>query len=153
MGVLSIALLCLVSCGAPKELPTSTTIAKDSVRVEYRERLVWDTAYVEIPRETERITTRDTFSRLDNSLARSEAGIRDGLLYHSLETKPGKVAVPVAVSVRDTIYIRQSTGKERIIETRNELTRAQRRQIVGFWALLAIIIAVIGWKVARFFRR
>ena len=145
--------LCLSAC-SHRIYPTTTTQTKDSVRVEYRERLVRDTAYIEVPKEHEAITTRDTSSHLENSYAASDASIQDGMLHHSLETKPQKLAAPVYVQVRDTIYVQTSSDiqKETIVEIRNELTKGQRRQIVGFWILLAAAIAAAAWKIARLFR-
>ena len=142
------------SACSPRLYPTTTTQTKDSVRVEYRERLVRDTAYIEVPRESERIITRDTTSHLENSYAASDASIQDGMLHHSLETKPQKLAAPVYVQVRDTIYVQTSSDiqKETIIEIRNELTKNQRRQIAGFWILLAAAIAAAAWKIARLFK-
>lgn len=150
--LLLLALTATACC--PRLYPTTTTQTKDSVRVEYRERLVRDTAYVEITREVERNTTRDTSSHLENSYAKSDAIVSDGLLFHSLETKPQKLAAPVDVPVRDTIYVETSSDvqKETILETRNELTKGQRRQIAGFWILLAAAIAAAAWKIARLFR-
>lgn len=150
--LLLLALTATACC--PRLYPTTTTQTKDSIRVEYRERLVRDTAYIEVPREAERIITRDTSSHLDNTYATSDASIRSGLLHHSLETKPQKLAAPVEVLVRDTIYAQTSSDlqKETIIETKKELTKGQRRQIAGFWILLAAAIAAAAWKIARFFR-
>ena len=142
------------SACSPRLYPTTTTQTKDSVRVEYRERLVRDTAYIEVPREAERIITRDTTSHLENTYATSDSSIQAGLLHHSLETKPQKLAAPVEVPIRDTIYIQMSSDvqKETIIEIRNELTKNQRRQIAGFWILLAAAIAAAAWKIARLFK-
>lgn len=145
--------LCLSAC-SHRIYPTTTTQTKDSVRVEYRERLVRDTAYIDVPREQETIITRDTSSHLENSYAASDASIQDGMLHHSLETKPQKLAAPVYVQVRDTIYVQTSSDiqKETTVEIRNELTKGQRRQIVGFWILLAAAIAAAAWKIARLFK-
>lgn len=149
---LLLALTATACC--PRLYPTTTTQTKDSVRVEYRERLVRDTAYIEMPREAERIITRDTTSHLENTYATSDASIQAGLLHHSLETKPQKLATPVEVPIRDTIYIQMSSDvqKETIIEIRNELTKNQRRQIAGFWILMVAAIAAVAWKIARLFK-
>lgn len=109
--LLLLALTATACC--PKLYPTTITQTKDSVRVEYRERLVRDTAYIEVPREAERIITRDTSSHLENTYATSDASIQDGLLHHSLETKPQKLAAPVDVPVRDTIYVQTSSDVQK----------------------------------------
>ena len=143
--------LCAASC-SPRLLPT-TTQTKDSVRVEYRERLVRDTAYVEIPREVERIITRDTTSRLENSYALSTAAVQSGELHHTLETKPQRIAAPVLVPVRDTIIIRETSEAQTIVQYRDrELTAGQKRQIAGFWILLVAGILLVAWKIYKAFR-
>ena len=44
-------------------------------QIEYRDRVVHDTARVEIPYEVEKIVTRDTVSHLENSFAKSDAKV------------------------------------------------------------------------------
>lgn len=149
---LFVALCATASC-SPKLLPTTTTQAKDSVRVEYRERLVRDTAYIEITKETERIITRDSLSHLENTYAESTAEIKDGMLRHELKSKPQKLAAPVAVQVRDTIIIRDKAEQiSTTIYKEKELTKGQKRQIAGFWILLVAGIALITWKIYRAFK-
>lgn len=140
--------ICFAAC-CPKVYPTMQKT--DSVRVEYRERIIIDTAYIEIHREAERTVTRDTSSRLENTYALSEAAITDGLLYHSLETKPQTVKAPVKMVVRDTIYVERQSESETIVEVRNELTKSQKRMIAGFWMLLVAFIATLAWKIYRVF--
>lgn len=74
-----------------------STQERDSVRVEYRERVVFvpDTLYVEIPSQTAERETTDSVSVLENDFAKSLARITpDGLLFHNLETKPQNIAAP-----------------------------------------------------------
>lgn len=131
------------SCGTAKRMPPS--VIRDSVRVEYRERIVRDTVRYDVPPETERIVTRDTSSRLENSLAVSEAVVSGGFLTHSLRTKPQKIAVPVEIPVSDTLVIyRQERIDPEIVEVEKELTLRQRAALATWWWLL--LLAVVGWR-------
>lgn len=86
----------------------------DSVRIETKTEtvIVHDTVTVEIPAQTAERTTPDSVSHLENDFAVSDARINpDGTLFHSLDTKPGKIDVPVDVPVEKT-----ETTAERIRE-------------------------------------
>lgn len=144
MRKMIILLLLLIAAGcSPKILPP---VQKDSVRVEYRTQLVVvrDTAYVEIPQIREDIVTIDTVSHLENQYAESYAAVADGLLYHSLETKPQKIAAPVetTVVVRDTtIY------QERVVEVPVE--KIVRKTPRWAWRLLAFnfVLALVAFMI------
>jgi hypothetical protein len=92
---------------------------QDSIRVEtryeYIERLQDTTIYVEIPYEIERIVTRDTVSRLSNSIAYSDAVISGGLLHHSLVNKP--VSLPTKIQIKEIEVVRDSIVYRNHIET------------------------------------
>lgn len=147
------AICCLFAAQAcsPKLYPTRIEY-RDSLRVEYRERIVHDTAFLEIPREAEKVVTRDTSSHLENSYAKSDAVIKDGLLHHSLETKPQRKPVPVDVPVRDTVYIEHTVEAQTQTITTNELNKTQKGMIGGFWALLVLTIALAAWRVYKLIR-
>ena len=87
----------LLSC-SPKIIESVRT------EIEYRDRVVHDTATVEIPYEVEKVVTRDTSSHLENTYAVSDASVKDGLLYHDLRSIPKIIKVPVEVRVTDTLY-------------------------------------------------
>ena len=148
--IISAALL-VYSCCTPKIVTQVRTEYRDSVRVEIRERVVHDTATFEIPVEVERIVTRDTSSRLENSYAVSEAVVTGGLLHHSLRTKPQTIEVPVAVQVRDTTTAHTSSAVEereeqKIIEVPRELTWWQRTQIYGFRVSVLLLVLWLLWR-------
>ena len=137
----------LTGC-SPKIYPSAST---DSVRVEYRDRVVkvTDTVAVEIPQIVEKVTTRDTVSHLENAWAKSDAMVSCGELTHSLETVPHVEYVPYEtyVEVHDTTYI------ERAAETITQIVPAELSKwqsfilVCGyiFWAaILALILAVVG---------
>lgn len=149
-------LLALIVCScSPKIIQATTDTTRDSVRIEYRERIVRDTAYVEIPLIREISVTRDTMSHIENDYAKSEAVVSDGVLSHSLETKRQSVPAPVVVTVRDTVIVRekaQTIIEQKIVEVEKQLTKAQRRQIAGFWVLLSVMLLFVTWKIYRLFR-
>ena len=62
--VLTLALFAAVGCGVCKK-QQPTVVVRDSIRVEYRDRIVRDTINYEIPVEVEKIVTRDTVSHLE----------------------------------------------------------------------------------------
>ena len=145
-------LLFLFSCAAPRVIEQTQ---RDSLYVEYRERIVHDTVMYEPPRESTYIQTKDTTSHLETSLAESDASIVDGVLYHSLRNKPQKIPVPVVVTVHDTTVIQGSVRTE-IVEVPAKLTKAQERWIrLGKWAtsilslLAAAAVAGIVIKFAK----
>ena len=130
------------SCAVTKPQPSAQT---DSVRVEIRERIVHDSVYFEVPVEVEKVVTRDTASHLENSLALSDAVVSGGFLFHSLATKPQKVAVPVTVTVTDTLVVEKEG--QTIYETEyveKELTWWQSFRMGAFWWL--VLIALVGWR-------
>ena len=145
-------LLFLFSCAAPRVIEQTQ---RDSLYVEYRERIVHDTVMYEPPQESTYIQTKDTTSHLETSLAESDASIVDGILYHSLRNKPQKIPVPVVVTVHDAT-ISQSSVLTKIIEVPAKLTKAQERWIrLGKWAtgilslLAAAAVAGIVIKFAK----
>lgn len=131
-----------VSCSVQKP----TVVYRDSVRVEYRDREVHDTAYFEVPIEIEKIVTRDTASCLENKWARSEASVSGGFLSHSLATKPQTVPVPVTVHVTDTLIVEKEAQEVEVVkEVEKPLTWWQNFRLKGFWWLLAGLVGCIVW--------
>lgn len=135
-------LVMVVGCGVQRK---AVPVQRDSVRVEYRTEtvLVRDTAWIEIPKESEKVVTIDTASFLENRYAESYAVIADGLLYHSLETKPQRIAAPTekAIQVRDTIIYKD---RETVVEVPVEV----RKEVVPrwcWWLLFANILLVLSY--------
>ena len=143
-------LLFLFSCAMPRVIEQTQ---RDSLYVEYRERIVRDTVMYEPPQESTSIQTKDTTSHLETSLAESDASIVDGVLYHSLRNKPQKIPVPVVVTVHDTTVVQGSVRTE-IVEVPAKLTKAQERWIrLGKWAtgiLSLLVAAAIAGIVIKF---
>ena len=150
--LLLLALTATATACCPRLYPTTTTQTKDSVRVEYRERLVRDTAYIEVPREMERVVTRDTTSHLENTYCSSDASVHDGLLRHSLATKPQTIKAPVAVPVHDTliVHIKSDTIiEEKVVEVAKPLSGW-----VKFWRNFgyASALALLVWLAFKILR-
>ena len=118
-------------------------VEKVVTQVEYRDRVVHDTATVEVPVEVEKIVTRDTVSHLENNWAKSDAMVSDGFLHHSLESKPRIIQVPVEVHVTDTVWKEQEIKEvEKLVE--KELTWWQRFRLEAFpWLLLAVAVLLL----------
>ena len=122
---------------------------RDSVRVEIRERVVYDTAYVDVPLSKEVNVTRDTSSHLEDEYAMSDASISNGTLRHSLETRPHKIAAPVTITVHDTLTVEKKA--ETIIKEVNVLTKWQGFQIILGRILGGLFLLIILMLVARAF--
>lgn len=104
-----ICALMLVSCGASKRLPIAEQ--KDSVSVVIHERVIVKDSlvYVEVPIESESVILPDTdTSRLETSLAQSEAWVSNGQLNHTLRHKED-VRLPKIVSI--PVYLRSEETK------------------------------------------
>ena len=133
----------LASCGICKRQPIIEY--RDSVRVEYHDRIIHDTTTFTIIKEVEKNVTRDTISHLENSYAKSDAIVSQGFLSHSLESIPQIIKVPFEVEVHDTTYVEKSA--ETVYATQyveKELNWWQGFRIDAFWwLLLALIITNI----------
>ena len=104
-----------------------------------------DTVFLEVPRIIEKIVTKDTVSVLENEYAKSEACVSDGLLAHSLETKPVQQPVEVQTKVvyRDSVVFKDVVVYE-TVEVEKELTGWQTFKMkMGGWMLALIIIAIV----------
>ncbi len=132
--------LLLTGCASHRSV--SETESRDSVRVEYRERIIKvpDTVFVDIPAQTAERTTADSVSHLENDYALSDARINaDGTLFHSLNTKPQQrpVITEKEIQVRDSIIYRdrfKTKTETKTVEVEKELSWFQKTQIYGFWA-------------------
>lgn len=139
IAALVITILLLASCGICKHQPKIEY--RDSIRVEYRDRIIHDTATFEIPVIIEKNVTRDTSSHLENPYAKSDAVVSEGLLWHSLESIPQTIEIPVEVEVHDTTYIEKASETIYVTEYKEkELTWWQGFRIDAFWWLILALI-------------
>ena len=149
LGVVLI-LLPILSAGCSPEIAeriVKVVETKDSLII--RDRVVHDTVGVEIPVIIERNVTPDDSSHLENAFAVSDAYVKDGLLHHSLSTKPQTIDVPVDIHVADTTNIHEKATKTDSTRTviqyvEKNLSWSQKAKIGAFpWILLALIGAVL----------
>lgn len=103
--VLYLILSLLVSCKTVKKSISEKENTSDSVRIEYREKVVKVpvTVYVEVPIENVSTVTKDSTSHLETSFAVSDASMIwiDGVpfLRHALENKARKIEKKDSVAV------------------------------------------------------
>ena len=133
--------LCLTACGVARPV-----LESDNTKVEVKvvEKILKDTAWVEIPVIVEKVATLDTASVLENKYAKSEASVSGGVLHHSLQTKP--VREPVSVEsreiVRDSVVYRDRI-QTRTVEVEKKLSSWQQAKMkVG--GICFILIILIG---------
>lgn len=134
--------LCLSACGVARP-----SLESDNTRVEVKtvERVVRDTAFIELPVIIEKVATLDTASTLENKYAKSEASVANGVLHHSLQTKPVRESVEVQIKeiVRDSLVYRNRVVHEDIY-IEKELTWWQRLRLsIGTVSLILIVIAIL----------
>ena len=141
--------LLLTACGVARPV-----LESDNTKVEVKvvEKIVKDTAWVELPVIVEKVATLDTASVLENKYAKSEAVVSGGVLHHSLQTKP--VREPVSVEskeiVRDSIVYRDRI-QTKTVEVEKKLTGWQQAKMkVGGVTLLAIVLIVILVLISHF---
>lgn len=138
-----IAFIVIVSvfsgCREPKVITRIVT------EIEYRDRVIHDTATFTIEREIVNNVTTDTTSNIETSYARSTASVENGFLTHTIENKPQTIKKPVTVIVHDTLY-KESTQEQlppvkEYIE--KELTWWQRVRLDTYYILFGIIALYI----------
>ena len=137
-------ILGLSSCGAARQAVPERS---DRTRVEVRTitQTIHDTAYIELPVFVERNVTRDTTSTLENPYAKSEASITDGLLSHSLQTKPVKHPVQIEKEIvyRDSLIYRDRIVTN-TVEVPAELTPWQSFKMkTGGITLTILLLAIV----------
>ena len=131
-----------VACATSRQAAPS-----EKIRVETRIETVYktDTVYLEIPKIVEKIVTADTVSVLENEYAKSEASVSEGLLAHSLETKPVKLPAEVQTQVvyRDSVIVKDNVIVQ-TVEVEKELTGWQSfKMAIGGWMLGLIIFMIV----------
>lgn len=144
-----LSLLAASSCGALRSLPVT-----DSARVEVRveRETVTDTAFIELPLFVERVATLDTASVLENPYSRSEATVSDGILKHSLETKPVSVPVEVKTEIvcRDSLVYRDRVQRVEV-EVEKPLSLWQRVKMSVGGVSIVIILIVLTYYIIHLF--
>lgn len=143
------ASLMLVACGICRKGTNTTESQRETVKVMEHIKIVPVITKIEIPPLSIERETRDTSSHLENQYAESDARVsRDGILYHSLKTKPQTLQQQheVPVEYRDSIVVREVEKKvevERLVE--KKLNAWQKFRLDIFWPLIALL-AIAGRK-------
>ena len=135
------SLLC-VACGSVKQVtPTERVVTETRIETVYKT----DTVLLEIPKIVEKVVTKDTVSVLENDYAKSQAVISDGLLAHSLETKPAQKPVEVQTKIvyRDSVIVKDNVIVQ-TVEVEKELTGWQTFKMkTGGFALGIIVLLIV----------
>ena len=135
------SLLC-VACGSVKQVtPTERVVTETRIETVYQT----DTVLLEIPKIVEKVVTKDTVSVLENDYAKSQAVISDGLLAHSLETKPVQKPVEVQTKIvyRDSVIVKDNVIVQ-TVEVEKELTGWQTFKMkTGGFALGIIVLLIV----------
>ena len=135
------SLLC-VACGSIKQVtPTERVVIETRIETVFKT----DTVFLEVPHIVERVVTKDTVSVLENEFAKSAASVSDGLLAHSLETKPVKQPVEVQTKIvyRDSVIVKDNVIIQ-TVEVEKELTGWQSFKMkMGGWMLGIIILLIV----------
>lgn len=144
IALVLLVIICIVfsSCKCQK-CPEPTEITR--VQVERTIEVRLDTAFVEVPMQSESVVVADSSSHVETEYAYSDARINsDGSLFHSIHNKPGlkPVIVPTTTETKDSIKY-----KKRIV-TRYKVKPPDawdEFKVKSFWWLIVLIIAAFGW--------
>ena len=135
------SLLC-VACGSLKQVtPTERVVTETRIETVYET----DTVFLEVPKIVEKVVTKDTVSVLENDFAKSEAVVSDGLLAHSLETKPVQKPVEVQTKIvyRDSVIVKDNVIVQ-TVEVEKEISGWQKFKMkMGGWMLGIIVILIV----------
>ena len=135
------SLLC-VACGSLKQVtPTERVVTETRIETVFKT----DTMFLEVPHIVERVVTKDTVSVLENDYAKSQAVISEGLLAHSLETKPVQKPVEVQTKIvyRDSVIVKDNVIIQ-TVEVEKELTGWQTFKMkTGGFALGIIVLLIV----------
>ena len=146
--------LCVACATARQAAPSEKIITETRIETVFQT----DTVFLEVPRIVEKIVTADTVSVLENEYAKSEASVSDGLLAHSLETKPVQQPVEVQTKIvyRDSVIFKDVVVYE-TVEVEKELTGWQSFKMkMGGWflgILSLLALAAIIWIIIKILRK
>ena len=140
-SLILLSAVCVACATSRQATPSEKILVETRIETVYKT----DTVYLEVPKIVEKIVTADTVSVLENEYAKSEASISEGLLAHSLETKPVKQPVEVQTQVvyRDSVIVKDNVIVQ-TVEVEKELTGWQSfKMAMGGWMLGIIIFMIV----------
>ena len=146
--------LCVACATARQAAPSEKIITETRIETVFQT----DTVFLEVPKIVEKIVTADTVSVLENDYAMSSASVSDGLLSHSLETKPVQQPVQVQTKIvyRDSVIFKDVVVYE-TVEVEKELTDWQSFKMkMGGWflgILSLLALAAIIWIIIKILRK
>ena len=140
-SLILLSAVCVACATSRQAAPSEKILVETRIETVYKT----DTVYLEVPKIVEKIVTADTVSVLENEYAKSEASVSEGLLAHSLETKPVKQPVEVQTQVvyRDSAIVKDNVIVQ-TVEVEKELTGWQSfKMAMGGWMLGLIIFMIV----------
>ena len=140
-SLILLSAVCVACATSRQAAPSEKILVETRIETVYKT----DTVYLEVPKIVEKIVTADTVSVLENDYAKSEASVSEGLLAHSLETKPVKQPVEVQTQVvyRDSVIVKDNVIVQ-TVEVEKELTGWQSfKMAIGGWMLGLIIFMIV----------
>lgn len=133
--------VCVACATSRQAAPSEKILVETRIETVYKT----DTVYLEVPKIVEKIVTADTVSVLENEYAKSEASVSEGLLAHSLETKPVKQPIEVQTQVvyRDSVIVKDNVIVQ-TVEVEKPLSGWQSfKMAMGGWMLGFIIFMIV----------
>ena len=146
--------LCVACATARQAAPSEKIITETRIETVFQT----DTVFLEVPKIVEKIVTADTVSVLENDYALSSASVSDGLLSHSLETKPVQQPVEVQTKIvyRDSVFFKDVVVYE-TVEVEKELTGWQTFKMkmggITLTILSLLVLAAAGWIIVKILRK
>ena len=140
-SLILLSAVCVACATSRQAAPSEKILVETRIETVYKT----DTVYLEVPKIVEKIVTADTVSVLENEYAKSEASVSEGLLAHSLETKPVKQPVEVQTQVvyRDSLIVKDNVIVQ-TVEVEKPLTGWQSfKMAIGGWMLGIIIFMIV----------
>ena len=140
-SLILLSAVCVACATSRQAAPSEKILVETRIETVYKT----DTVYLEVPKIVEKIVTADTVSVLENEYAKSEASVSEGLLAHSLETKPIKQPVEIQTQVvyRDSVIVKDNVIVQ-TVEVEKELTGWQSfKMAMGGWMLGIIIFMIV----------
>ena len=140
-SLILLSAVCVACATSRQAAPSEKILVETRIETVYKT----DTVYLEVPKIVEKIVTADTVSVLENDYAKSEASVSEGLLAHSLETKPVKQPVEVQTQVvyRDSVIVKDNVILQ-TVEVEKPLSGWQSfKMAMGGWMLGLIIFMIV----------
>ena len=140
-SLILLSAVCVACATSRQAAPSEKILVETRIETVYKT----DTVYLEVPKIVEKIVTADTVSVLENEYAKSEASVSEGMLAHSLETKPVKQPVEVQTQVvyRDSVIVKDNVIVQ-TVEVEKPLTGWQSfKMAMGGWMLGLIIFMIV----------